>query len=47
MVPKGPFTYYVSKEVGGWGQKKAIIADLQYYICLSRWVGGPKKYKTY
>ena len=31
---KVPFKYYVSKEVGGWGQKMAICADLQlYYIC--------------
>ena len=29
----GPFKYYVSKEVGGWGQKMAIFADLQYYLC--------------
>ena len=26
---KGPFKYYVSKEVGGWGQKMTIFADLQ------------------
>ena len=25
---KGPFEYYVIKEVGGWGQKKAIFDDL-------------------
>ena len=25
---KGPFKYYVSKEVGGWGQQMAIFADL-------------------
>ena len=30
---KGPFKYYDSKEVGGWGQKMAIFADLQYYLC--------------
>ena len=29
---KGPFKYYDSKEVGGWGQKMAIFADLQYYL---------------
>ena len=28
---QGPFKYYVSKEVGGLGQKVAILADLQYY----------------
>ena len=27
---KGPFKYYVIKEVGGWGQKMAIFDDLQY-----------------
>ena len=32
-ISKGPFKYYVSKEVGGWGQKMAIFADLQYYLC--------------
>ena len=25
------FKYYVSKEVGGWGQKMAIFAGLEYY----------------
>ena len=30
---KGPFKYYVSKVVGGWGQKMAIFADLQRYFC--------------
>ena len=29
---KGPFKYDVSKEVGGWGQKMAVFADLQYYL---------------
>ena len=29
----GLFKYYISKEVGGWGQKMAIFADLQYYLC--------------
>jgi hypothetical protein len=29
---QGPLKYYVSKEVGGWGQKVAIFADLQYYL---------------
>ena len=43
---KGPFKYYVIKEVGGWGQKMAIFDDLQY-CCKSskRWV-GLKKSKT-
>ena len=31
VIPKGPFQYYFSKEVGGWRQKMAIFADLQYY----------------
>ena len=35
-VCKGPFKHYVSKEVGRWGQKMAIFADLQYYLCWSR-----------
>ena len=34
---KGPFKYYIIKEVGGWGHKMAIFDDLQ------RWVGGPQK----
>ena len=29
----GPFQYYVSKDVGGWGQKMAIFAELLYYSC--------------
>ena len=27
---KGPFKYYVIKEVDGWDQKMAIFDDLQY-----------------
>ena len=42
---KGPFKYYVIKEVGGWGQKKAILDDLQYCKSSNSWVGGPKKVK--
>ena len=42
---QGGFKYSVSKEVGGWGQKMVIFADLQYYLCWHRWVGGPKKAK--
>ena len=30
---KGQFKYYVIKEVGEWGQKMAIFADLQYCLC--------------
>ena len=26
--PKGPFKYYVIKEVGGWGQKMAILDEI-------------------
>ena len=29
-INKGPFKYYVIKELGGWGQKMAIFDDLQY-----------------
>ena len=29
---KGLFKYYIIKEVGGWGQKMTIFADLQYYL---------------
>ena len=29
FVALGPFKHYVSKEVGGWGQKMAIFSDLQ------------------
>ena len=32
LLAKGPFKYYVSKEVGGPGQKMSI-ADLQNYLC--------------
>ena len=44
---KGPFKYYVIKEVGGWGQKMAILDDLQY--CNHQRVGwvGLKKSKTW
>ena len=43
---KGPFKYYVIKEVGGWGQKTAIFDDLQYCKSSEMWVGGPKKAKN-
>jgi hypothetical protein len=43
---KGPFKYYVIKEVGGWGQKMAIFDDLQYCKSSKTWVGGPKKVKN-
>ena len=36
-MSKGPFKYYVIKEVGGWGQKMAIFDGLQY--CKSSEVG--------
>ena len=42
---KGPFKYYVIKEVGGRGQKIAIFDDLQYCKSSKKWVGGPKKVK--
>ena len=41
-----PFKYYVIKEVGGWGQKMAILDDLQYCKSSKSWVGGPKKVKN-
>ena len=44
--PKGPFKYYVIKEVGGWGQKMVILDDLQYCKSSKSWVGGPKKVKN-
>ena len=43
--PKGPFKYYVIKEVGGWGQKMSIFDDLQYCKSSKRCVDGPKKVK--
>ena len=43
---KGAFKYYVIKEVGGWGQKMAILDDLQYCKSSKSWVGGPKKVKN-
>ena len=43
---RGPFNYYVRKEVGGWGQKIAIFDDLQYSKSSKKWVGGPKKVKN-
>ena len=36
---KGPFKYYVSKKVGGWGQKMAIFA-IYYYFTIYADVGG-------
>ena len=38
-LPKGPFKYYVIKEVGGWGQKMAIF---EYCKSSKRWVGLKK-----
>ena len=43
---KGPFKYYVIKEVGGWGQKMAIFDDLKYCKSSKRWVGRPKQVKN-
>ena len=42
---RGPFKYYVIKEVGGWGLNMAIFDDLQYCRSSKRWV-GLKKPKT-
>ena len=42
----GPFKYYVSKEVGGWGQKTAILLIYStIYADVGGWV-GLKKPKT-
>ena len=46
ILHKGPFKYYVIKEVGGWGQIMAILDDLQYCKSSKSWVGGPKKVKN-
>ena len=46
MVFKGPFKYYVIKEVGGWGQKVAIPDDWQYCKSSKNCMGGPKKVKN-
>ena len=46
LFNKGPFKYYVIKEVGGWGQKMAILDDLQYCKSSKSWVAGPKKVKN-
>ena len=46
LTNKGPFKYYVIKEVGGWGQKVAILDDLQYCKSSKSLVGGPKKVKN-
>ena len=46
MFNMGPFKYYVIKEVGGWGQKMAILDELQYCKSSKSWVGGPKKVKN-
>ena len=41
----GTIQLYVSKEVGEWGQKMAIFADLRtYHADVGGWV-GPKKLK--
>ena len=45
-ISKGPFRYYVIKEVDGWGQKFLIFYDLQYCKSSKRWLGGPKKVKN-
>ena len=46
VIDKGPFKYYVIKEVGGWGQKIAILDDLRYCKSSKSWIGGPKKVKN-
>ena len=46
FLTKGPFKYYVIKEMGGWGQKMAIFDDLQYCKSSKNWVGESKKVKN-
>ena len=46
QIEYGPFKYYVIKDVGWWGQKMAILYDLQYCKSSKRWVGGSKKVKN-
>ena len=46
MFTKGPFKYYIIKEMCGQGQKMAILDDLQYCKSSNSWVGGPKKVKN-
>ena len=46
ILPKGPFKYYVIKEVGGWGQKMATFDDLQYCKSSKKWLGGSKNVKN-
>ena len=41
----GDHSSITSAEVGGWGQKMAIFAYLQYYLFRRWWVGGPNKAK--
>ena len=44
---KGPFKYYLIKEVGGWGQKTAFFHDLHDFKSSKiKEVGGPKKVKN-
>ena len=45
VLRRGPFKYYIIKEVGGWGQKVTIFDDLHYYESSKRWV-CLKKSKT-
>jgi hypothetical protein len=40
-VHERPFKYYVSKEVGGWGQKFLLIYST-IYAEVGRWVGLKK-----
>ena len=46
ITHKGAFKYYVIKEVGGWGQKRAIFDDLQYCKSSKKWVDGSEKVKN-
>ena len=33
LISMEPSLYYVSNELGGWGQKNGNFADVQYYLC--------------
>ena len=46
IIHTGAFKYYDIKEVGWWGQKSAILDDLQYCKSSKSRVGGPKKVKN-
>ena len=46
MSPKGPFKYYVSKEVGGVRKWQFLQIYSTIYADVGGWVGEPKKAKN-